>query len=177
MAQMDIREAPNLPPGCDVLPEGPPWVAIPLQPVMIILPDGSRWSLDRRADPPWRVVQDRIPLVIDVDLMVVHTPDDIASIPPNVEILSLWGKDEGLHGQMRLEAPPMRLRFNSGERLRLRDPDIQPGRHGRHIQAFGPLKQELGDDLLNPGRPRLGIGSNDDIIRAKVKGIPDRGIK
>src|SRR5438034_5397382 len=78
---------------------------------------------------------------------------------------------------MRLEEPTMGLCFNGGEHLRLRYPDIQPGRHGHHIQPFHPMEQELCDDLLDPGRPRLGIGGDDDIIRAKVKGIPDRGIK
>ncbi len=71
----------------------------------------------------------------------------------------------------------MGLRFNCGERVSLRYPYIQPGRHSRYIQTFRPIEQELHDDLLDPGRPRLGIGGDDDIIRSKVKVIPDRGIK
>ena len=56
------------------------------------------------------------------------------------------------------------------------DPNIQPGRQAFRVQIRITLKNELRDNLLRPCRACLGVGTDDDVVIAEFKFIPDSGV-
>src|SRR5262249_39214361 len=86
MDESDVGEVANLPPAPNVLPERPEGVPIAVHPVAPVLPDVIRRRFDGRAYPTRRLVQRPIPGLVGVEMVVVHAPDDIASIAADVDV-------------------------------------------------------------------------------------------
>ena len=75
------------PPAPYVLPQRPEREAVAREPLVEVLPDVAGRRLDRRADPPGRVVQLGIEVGVGVDVVVVEAPQHVAAVTPDVEVL------------------------------------------------------------------------------------------
>ncbi len=176
--QHDVRQVADGPPGPDVLPERPERMAVAVEPVEEVVPHRRRWRLDRRTDPAGRLVQRLVPFGVRVDVVVVHAPHHVAAVAPDVEVFRLRREHERVHREMRLQEAAMRLRLDGGQLLRLRrHAQVEPRRHLRHLEILATVEQELGDDLLGPGRARLGVGGDDDVVVAEAEVVPDGGVE
>ena len=79
---------------------------------------------------------------------------------------------------MSLHETPVTLGFNLWEfHLLWRNPQVYPRRHFSYRQIWIRLEQQLGNELLHPSCPSLGVRRNDDVVIAKLQLVPDRRIK
>ncbi len=116
--------------------------------------------------------------MVSIGVMVVHAPDDIASIPANVDVFCLGRKYQRVHRQVGFKEPAVGLAFDLGEfHLFRRNAHVEPWRHFRYGKALLAIEDQLAKDLLNPRRPRLGIGRDDDVVVTKLEVVPDRRVE
>jgi hypothetical protein len=79
---------------------------------------------------------------------------------------------------MRLQEPPVRLRFDDRQLHVLRwYAKIEPRRHVSDFEIRVTAEHHLRDDLLHPRRARLRIRRNDDVVVAELQVVPDGGVE
>ena len=178
MNKPHVRQISNVPPCPDIFPERPVRITVLFNPFAEIWHDLTLRRLKRRTNAPGRIVDGLIVCGIGIGVVIVKTPDHIASIPADVEVFGFGRKDEGIDGQMGFQKSPVRLLLDLGQLDVLRRyPQIEPRRHIGGWQTFLTVKQKLADDLLGPGRARLGVGADNDVVIAECVVVPDRRVE
>src|SRR5665213_474119 len=90
MDQLDVWQIADSPPGFDIFPKWPKGMTVSFNPIMIILMNGIRWWFDGRPHPSRRIVQCIVPGLIGIGMMVVHAPDCITPIAPDIDVFCFW---------------------------------------------------------------------------------------
>jgi len=110
-------------------------------------------------------------------VVVVQAPDHVAAVAPDVDVLGVRREHESIHRQVGLDEPAVLLRLECCELYLLgRDAQVEPGREPRDIDALLTIEDELSYDLLDPGRPRLGVGGDHHVIRPEAEFVPHGGV-
>ena len=87
-------------------------------------------------------------------------------------------KTEGVHGEVGLQEAAVRLGLDQGKLDLLgRHAQVEPGGHLGYFQVGVGAEEQLGHDLLRPGRARLGVGRDHDVVVAEFEIVPDRGVE
>ena len=148
--------------------------------VVISCMDGSlAWG--QTITPLWRIATPRAGAIHPVSGAMAHNGSfydierGIAAIASDMDVFGLVGHIERIRRQVGFHEPPVWLSVQGGERLGRQGPQLDPGREGGDVEVFGPVENELGDDLLHPGGAGFHIGGDDDVIGAEGEGVPDGG--
>ena len=175
-----VRQRADRPPGPHVLPERPERMAVPRR--------ASRGSIARMSTGGGSIggptrpgvsfsASYQVALALAWWLYMLQTTSRPSRA--DVEVLRLRREDERVDRQVRLEEPPVRLRLDA--------PAASPPSAARADRATATsprpsrsavaVEQQLRDDLLHPGRARLGVGRDDDVVVAESKIVPDRRVE
>src|SRR5262249_40841476 len=123
------------------VPKRPPGVAIAIQPLAPVLVDIGRWRLEGWTSMILDGASVLVDLGLEVHVVVVEAPDDVATIAANVDVAGLGRKHECVDRQMRLDETPVRL---PGEQLQFHgfrdNPMVEPGRHLLGVSSGSPPK-------------------------------------
>src|ERR1700747_2693035 len=103
MDELDVGLAADPPPAADIFPIGPEGPAVAVEPFAEIGTHIGGRTRNRGADATGRFVERVEPDVFGVEMMVVHAPDDVAPVAPDVDIFGDRRDDERIDRQMRLE--------------------------------------------------------------------------
>jgi len=178
MHEQAIGQVPVLPPGAHIFPERPERMTVPVHPVAPIVADVGGRRRDRRADPARRIIEQVVPELIGIRMVIVHTPDHIPAVARDIDVFRFGRINQRIERQMRLDESAVRLRREHGQFDVLgRYAQVQPGRHLRDLQTRIAVENQLCDDLLHPGRAGFCIGRDDDVVVPKGKIVPDRRIE
>ena len=110
-------------------------------------------------------------------MMLIPTPDSISSVTTNIDIFCAWGNNQRVGREVGLYKPSMLLRFKHCKCSIFRDRSIiQPRRNLHHRNIFGAIENKLSYNLLEPSCAGFCPSCDDNIIIAKLKFVPPRGI-
>ena len=120
-----------------------------------------------------------VPGLVGVDVVVVHAPHHVASVATDVDVFRLRREAERVDREVGLEEAPVGLRLDDAAAS---PPWAAPaGRATGDISATSSVRiaveEELGHDLLHPGRAGLGVGGDDDVVVAEREVVPDRRVE
>ena len=148
--------------------------------VVISCTDGSlAWG--QTTTPLWRIATPRAGAIHPVSGAMAHNGSfydierGIAAIASDMDVFGFVGHIERIGGQVGFHEPPVWLSVQGGERLGRQGPQLDPGREGGDVEVFGPVENELGDDLLHPGGAGFHVGGDDDVVVAEGEVVPDGG--
>ncbi len=178
--EQHVRQPAEVPPTLRVLPEPAEFEArevVELEKMQVVVP-----HVARRVRDPWTNAARHLVECVERfsgerSLVVVGTPDDVAGVAADVDILRPPREHERVDRQVRLDESTMLLRFElRHQRLEREDPHVEPRRAAPGRDAVRRAEQQLADDLLHPRRPGLAERVDDDIVRAKLERVPARRV-
>jgi hypothetical protein len=88
--------------------------------------------------------------------MVPQRHEDVAGVAGDHDVFDLWEEGQPIEGQMALDEAAMFLRVQMRDELvEVVATHVQPRRHLPQARDGCGAQDEVGEDGLHPGRPRL----------------------
>ena len=157
--EQHVRQVPKVPPGPDVVPKRPERMSVPVQPGRgSTRRMGGRRRFDRRGrrGPACRSGA-FVEGPVRVGVVVVHAPDHVATVASYIDV-AVRRAHEGVDRQWVLR----NRRCGCASTAAASPPSAARGGRATATcrRPSGPVtaEEELRDDLLHPGRPRLRVG-------------------
>jgi len=179
MHEKHVGKAPNSPPPLRVLPKRRkvPYGGAPrLQEVMIEMTLIAARSLYRRAQIGWCVEPVECLLGV-VRCVIVKTPDDIADVASEIDVLGIGSEDQRAYWQVSLYEPSMCLCLQLRDNIR-QGPGVrvEPRRELRGRRLGRALEDQLCNDLLHPSGAGFVPAVDDNVTVSEREPVPARGI-
>ena len=105
--------------------------------------------------------------------VIVVRHADIAAIPRHMDVLHRVEPGDAIEWHMRLDRPPVPLRFEIiDDRLDGAPVDLQPRKGPIERQRLVGAEDQQAQDALHPGRAALGIGRDHDVVWTRPESPP-----
>src|SRR5438093_7262894 len=106
--------------------------------------------------------------------------EDVARIPPDVDVLRALPVRQAVEGEVALEKAPVPEALDDLPHLGSRNDEarVRPGRHPmQRPRKLDRLEDEQAHDALRPRRPRLERGRDDDVVGTGNDVVPARRVE